>query len=52
MYYLRTKAATDAIKFTVDKTVVEEPKAQSIEDQQAAIACSLDDPEGCEMCSG
>ncbi|MFM6946437.1 MAG: ribonucleoside-diphosphate reductase subunit alpha [Flavobacteriales bacterium] len=52
MYYLRTKAATDAIKFTVDKTVVEETKAQTIEDQQAAIACSLDDPEGCEMCSG
>ncbi|MFM7007117.1 MAG: ribonucleoside-diphosphate reductase subunit alpha [Flavobacteriales bacterium] len=53
MYYLRTKAATDAIKFTVDKTVTAEPKAASIiEDQQAAIACSLDDPEGCEMCSG
>jgi len=52
MYYLRTKAATDAIKFTVDKTVVEKPEAQSIEEQQAAIACSLDNPEGCEMCSG
>ena len=53
MYYLRTKAATDAIKFTVDKTVSEEPiAAQIVEDQQAAIACSLDDPENCEMCSG
>ena len=52
MYYLRTKAATDAIKFTVDKTVVEEPAAKTIEEQQAAIVCSLDDPEGCEMCSG
>jgi ribonucleoside-diphosphate reductase alpha subunit len=58
MYYLRTKAATDAIKFTVDKSVVEETvsqtiTSQSIEDQQAAaIACSLDNPEGCEMCSG
>jgi ribonucleoside-diphosphate reductase alpha chain len=57
MYYLRTKAATDAIKFTVDKSVVEETVAQSItnqsvDDQQAAIACSLDNPEGCEMCSG
>jgi len=52
MYYLRTKAATDAIKFTIDKNVVEEVKAQTIEDQQAAIACSLDDPENCEMCSG
>jgi ribonucleoside-diphosphate reductase alpha subunit len=57
MYYLRTKAATDAIKFTVDKNVVKESivneiTAQSIEEQQAAIACSLDNPEGCEMCSG
>jgi ribonucleoside-diphosphate reductase alpha subunit len=52
MYYLRTKAATDAIKFTVDKTVVEEPSKEIIEQQQEAIACSLDDPDGCEMCSG
>jgi ribonucleoside-diphosphate reductase alpha chain len=54
MYYLRTKAATDAIKFTVDKAVAELPEQQAatIEEQQAAIACSLDDPEGCEMCSG
>ena len=52
MYYLRTKAATDAIKFTVDKAVVEEPSAQTIEEQQAAIACSLDNPDACEMCSG
>ena len=52
MYYLRTKAATDAIKFTVEKTVVEEPTAKSLEEQAAAIACSLDDPENCEMCSG
>ena len=52
MYYLRTKAATDAIKFTVEKTVAAEPTAELIEDQQAAIACSLDDPDGCEMCSG
>ncbi len=28
MYYLRTKAATDAIKFTIDKNVVEETKAE------------------------
>ncbi|HLP55039.1 MAG TPA: ribonucleoside-diphosphate reductase subunit alpha [Fluviicola sp.] len=52
MYYLRTKAATDAIKFTVDKNVTEQPAQATIEEQQAAIACSLDDPEGCEMCSG
>ena len=39
MYYLRTKAATDAIKFTVQKA-------------EEQISCSLDDPEGCESCSG
>ena len=50
MYYLRTKAATDAIKFTVDKTVEELPLLVDVEDQQAAIACSLENPEDCEMC--
>jgi ribonucleoside-diphosphate reductase alpha chain len=50
MYYLRTKAATDAIKFTVDKTVEELPLLATVEEQQAAIACSLDNPEDCEMC--
>lgn len=43
MYYLRSKAATDAIKFTVDQSQVTEQNA-------AAMACSLDDPENCEMC--
>jgi ribonucleoside-diphosphate reductase alpha chain len=52
MYYLRTKAATDAIKFTIDKSVVEEPTSKSIEEEQAAIACSLENPDSCEMCSG
>jgi len=56
MYYLRTKAATDAIKFTVTKGENVQPKAKAVEsanvvDQnQQAIQCSLDDPEGCEMC--
>lgn len=52
MYYLRTKAATDAIKFTLDKAVAAQPAQATIEEQQAAIACSLDNPDGCEMCSG
>lgn len=52
MYYLRTKAATDAIKFTLDKTAVEQPIAKTVEERQAEIACSLDDPDSCEMCSG
>ena len=52
MYYLRTKAATDAIKFTVEKTIASEPASIDVETQQAEIACSLDNPENCEMCSG
>lgn len=53
MYYLRTKAATDAIKFTVDKTVTQQNiKAKTEEERQAEIACSIDDPDNCEMCSG
>jgi ribonucleoside-diphosphate reductase alpha chain len=64
MYYLRTKAATDAIKFTLDKSKLAQPatekaSAEQIQEQtsaeelaKAGIACSLDDPEGCEMCSG
>ena len=101
MYYLRTKAATDAIKFTLDKSKLAQPaaaeakvsagngmpagttvmmdpvvsgpttagpvsndlaaqrantitaKAMTAEERAAAeIACSLDNPDGCEMCSG
>lgn len=51
MYYLRTKAATDAIKFTVDKSSVA-VTIEKAEENMAAIACSLDDPDSCEMCSG
>lgn len=49
MYYLRTKAAADAIKFTIDAAVLNQT---IIEQNQAVdqIACSLDNPEGCEMC--
>jgi ribonucleotide reductase alpha subunit len=57
MYYLRTKAATDAIKFTVTKEEKEQPVAAPkavLEAEksynQSAMQCSLDDPEGCEMC--
>ncbi len=80
MYYLRTKAAADAVKFTVDPKALaqvtpvttgmsEKPldyakyaeeqamKANAAssftnesEYQYAAMQCSLDDPEGCEMC--
>ncbi|WP_276503106.1 ribonucleoside-diphosphate reductase subunit alpha [Terrimonas pollutisoli] len=51
MYYLRTKAATDAVKFTVDSSVIKQTqivadKAEAIEQ----ISCSLDNPEGCISC--
>ncbi len=52
MYYLRTKAATDAIKFTLDKNAMAAPVAKTEEERLAEIACSLDDPDNCEMCSG
>jgi ribonucleoside-diphosphate reductase alpha chain len=63
MYYLRTKAAADAIKFTVDKTSVGQakpaaavaktkPEEITVEpvSVDAQVSCSLDNPEGCEMC--
>jgi ribonucleoside-diphosphate reductase alpha chain len=51
MYYLRTKSAADAVKFTVQESKVEEPIVQnSIEDQMSAISCSLDSPDDCLAC--
>jgi ribonucleoside-diphosphate reductase alpha chain len=83
MYYLRTKAAVDAVKFTVDRQAIVEtiPATETIEEKPldydayakendaktkaeaaasfqmseeeqryAAMQCSLDNPEGCEMC--
>ncbi|TAE44532.1 MAG: ribonucleoside-diphosphate reductase subunit alpha, partial [Bacteroidetes bacterium] len=83
MYYLRTKAAADAIKFTIDQqklkkdesealanslVTAQQPQLQQVNatvltqtlpqvqlemhtEAMDAIACSLDDPEGCEACS-
>ncbi|MDC1189165.1 ribonucleoside-diphosphate reductase subunit alpha, partial [Flavobacteriales bacterium] len=51
MYYLRTKAATDAIKFTVDKTTLgAKSEAVTAEQREAEIACSIDNPDDCEAC--
>ena len=51
MYYLRTKAASDAIKFTVDAAVLSKTKDDAdAADALAQITCSLDNPEGCEAC--
>ncbi|MGG9972314.1 ribonucleoside-diphosphate reductase subunit alpha [Ferruginibacter sp. SUN002] len=46
MYYLRTKAAADAIKFTVDAAVLNQTK----EEQVAQITCSLDNKDECLSC--
>lgn len=43
MYYLRTKAAADAIKFTVETV-------QTAEGKQTASSCLLDSPEDCIAC--
>ena len=50
MYYLRTKSATDAIKFTLDKSAIAEPVAKTEEERMAEISCSLDDPDNCVSC--
>ena len=76
MYYLRSKPATGAIKFTVDKqrqrarqseskenepemsVKVESTKSTNQKSQaerereEAALICSLEDPDACLMCSG
>jgi len=57
MYYLRTKAAADAIKFTVNKDALKQPQKatqKTLEEQKVesldAVACSLDNQDDCEMC--
>jgi ribonucleoside-diphosphate reductase alpha chain len=44
MYYLRSNAATDAVKFTVRE------ETKTVEEQIEAITCSIDNPEDCQMC--
>ena len=46
IYYLRNKAAGDAIKFTTQAEV----EVKTVEEQMAEISCSLDNPSDCEMC--
>lgn len=52
MYYLRTKAAADAIQFTVDKQ--KQPRKADAESarlkNQQDMSCSLDDPDDCISC--
>jgi ribonucleoside-diphosphate reductase alpha chain len=53
MYYLRTKAAVDAIKFTVEKQAAETLQPvynNNLEQNMNDMACSLDNPDACEAC--
>jgi ribonucleoside-diphosphate reductase alpha chain len=56
MYYLRSQAASAAIKFTVDKSQLSQPNTAlspaelANKEKQDAIVCSLEDPEDCDMC--
>jgi len=56
MYYLRTKAAADAIQFTVEQKKAEDQTVSGLQqraeevDSMDAIACSLDAPDDCLMC--
>ena len=57
MYYLRTKAAVDAIKFTVEKTpnTTSQTSGEASNTQEptleAIAACAIDNPDSCLLCS-
>jgi ribonucleoside-diphosphate reductase alpha chain len=61
MYYLRTQAAVDAIKFTIDSSFLNQPNGKENQATQpvavvdhteamAEISCSLDNPDDCIAC--
>ena len=66
MYYLRTRAAADAIKFTVDAELIKQQKATvqdkpeddaaaaaaaaAAEEARAAMVCSLTNRDACVSC--
>ena len=52
MYYLRTKAAADAIKFTVDKKYKTQNSSLAPEftQEEAVAMCSIENADDCEMC--
>eukprot|EP00127_Corallochytrium_limacisporum_P006912 Clim_evm27s237 gene=Clim_evmTU27s237 len=52
MYYLRTRPAVDAIKFTVDQTKLKAKTEEERAAEEAAMLCSLENKEACMMCSG
>lgn len=48
MYYLRTRAAVNAVQFTVKSDAPVARKSQ--EEEMAGMVCSIDNPEDCVMC--
>ncbi|KAK8959124.1 Ribonucleoside-diphosphate reductase large subunit [Platanthera guangdongensis] len=53
MYYLRTRAAVDAIKFTVDTSILsknDEPEENNVQDSIAQVACSFENRDSCMAC--
>ncbi|XP_031504394.1 ribonucleoside-diphosphate reductase large subunit-like isoform X1 [Nymphaea colorata] len=52
MYYLRSRPAADAIKFTVDASMLEDKPAveDDLETKMAQMVCSLENREECMAC--
>ncbi|SDW14813.1 ribonucleoside-diphosphate reductase alpha chain [Lutibacter oricola] len=50
MYYLRTKSAVNAIKFTLSNNKKEEDKPLTPEELKAMLIASQNNPDDCEMC--
>lgn len=47
MYYLRTRAAVNAVQFTVKNNTKAKP---TTEEAQAQMVCSIENPDDCVMC--
>ncbi|CDS13792.1 Putative Ribonucleoside-diphosphate reductase [Lichtheimia ramosa] len=54
MYYLRSRPAVDAIKFTVDQLSLKEYRERKTEQEtnEADMLCSLENKDACMSCSG
>jgi ribonucleoside-diphosphate reductase subunit M1 len=54
MYYLRTRAAADAIKFTVDTTLLKDKQhnaeEEDVQSKMAEVVCSLNNRDECLAC--
>ena len=50
MYYLRSKAAVDPIKFTLSEKHQQKYVKEDAANSDEGISCSLDNPDDCLMC--